>query len=323
MSVLQVHRLQVQFRSHETIIHAVNQVSFQLESGEIVGLVGESGSGKSVTMLAIMGLLSARTARIVDGEIWFQQRNLLQTKPDDLRRLRGRQIAMIFQDPMTSLNPVLTIGRQITEALQQHLNVNAKEARHQAIHWLDQVGIPDPQQRLDHYPHQFSGGMRQRVMIAMALCCQPALLIADEPTTALDVTLQAQIVALIKNFKQTLGMSIIWITHDLALLAGLADRVMVMYAGQIVEAAPVRELYDHPRHPYTIGLLQSIPGLLGQSSSRLRAIPGQPPDLSQPIGGCAFAPRCQYSQDACFQSKPRLEAITPSHQVACWIQPKS
>jgi oligopeptide transport system ATP-binding protein len=239
-----------------------------------------------------------------------------------LRQIRGNQISMIFQDPMTSLNPVLTIGKQITESIQLHLGFTQKQAKNRAIELLQQVGIPDAKRRISQYPHQFSGGMRQRVMIAMGLACQPKLLIADEPTTALDVTIQAQVVELIKKLRQEMGMSIIWITHDLALLARLADRILVMYAGQIVEQATANQLYRNPRHPYTIGLLKSLPRLDSERQQKLQAIEGVPPDLMNYPKGCPFAPRCAFAMDRCREEDPYLEVIEPQHEVACWVKPE-
>ncbi len=318
---LRIQDLHTHFHTQYGRIHAVNGVTLHVTPGETLGIVGESGSGKSVTMLSVMRLLPS-TGRIKQGEIWLHDQELSQLPPSAMRRIRGRQIAMIFQDPMTSLNPVLTIGRQISEALQLHLKRPAAQAQEETIDWLAQVGIPAPTQRIHQYPHQLSGGMRQRVMIAMALSCHPQVLIADEPTTALDVTIQAQIVALVKQLRTALGMAVIWITHDLALLAGIADRILVMYAGQIVESATVGALYRNPRHPYTQGLMQSIPRL-GRTPNRLRAIEGQPPNLLAYPVGCPFAARCQWVTDPCRESNPPLEFISPDHAVACWVKPES
>ncbi|MFN3331189.1 MAG: ABC transporter ATP-binding protein, partial [Caldilinea sp.] len=257
--------------------------------------------------------------KIVDGEAIFDGQDLLKIKEDELREIRGNRIAMIFQDPMTSLNPVLTIGRQITEAIELHLNMNKEQARKRAVQLLEMVGIPGAESRLDDYPHQFSGGMRQRVMIAMGLSCDPPLLIADEPTTALDVTIQAQIVDLVQRLQDELGMAIIWITHDLGVVAGMADRVLVMYSGFIVEEGNVNDIYAHPRHPYTLGLLRSIPRLDLGRQKRLIPIDGLPPDLLEPPTHCPFAPRCSFVQDKCWQENPTLVEVTPGHKTACWV----
>jgi oligopeptide transport system ATP-binding protein len=317
--LLEVNGLSVQLVTQDGVIHAVNDLAFHLDAGETLGIVGESGSGKSMSMLALMRLLPQPGGRIISGKVVWKGQNLFSLSPQQMRRVRGREIAMIFQDPMTALNPVLTIGRQLTEALQWHLGLSAHEARQQAVTLLEQVGIGAG--RLQNYPHQFSGGMRQRVLIAMSLACQPQLLIADEPTTALDVTIQAQIVDLLKHLRQQLGTAMIWVTHDLALLAGIADRIVVMYAGRVVEQAPLHALYQSPRHPYTLGLLQSLPRLQGLRQSQLQPIPGTPPDLRIRPQGCAFAPRCAYVKDQCWQSLPPLEAVGHEHHVACWVKP--
>ena len=317
--LLDVRNLEVRFFTRDGVVHAVNGVSFQLHEGETLGIVGESGSGKSVTMLSILRLIPQPPGRITKGEVLFQGVDLLKLDEADIRRIRGSKIAMVFQDPMTSLNPVLTIGRQITEVLETHLNMSPQEARQRAIELLHMVGIPNAAERLNDYPHQFSGGMRQRVMIAMALACHPQILIADEPTTALDVTIQAQIIDLVKRLRDELGMAIIWITHDLGVVAGLAHRVAVMYAGYIVEEAPVLELYHHPRHPYTLGLLGSLPRLDRRERRRLVSIDGMPPDLLELPAGCPFAPRCPYAFDRCWEENPRLEEIAPNHRIACWV----
>ncbi len=318
--LLEVDNLHIQFRTPDGIVRAVNGVSFGIQPGETLGIVGESGSGKSVTLLSVMGLIGS--GQVTQGSVHYKTQNLLNLSQRQMRRIRGKEIAMIFQDPMTSLNPVLRVSRQITESLQLHLGLTGTQARQRAIELLEMVGIPGAADRVDNYPHQFSGGMRQRVMIAMGLSCHPQVLIADEPTTALDVTIQAQIVELIKRLKQEIGMAVIWITHDLALLAGLADRVMVMYAGQVVEAAPLKELYHRPRHPYTIGLLQSLPRLDAISMARLRPIEGSPPDLLQYPPGCPFADRCRYAEDPCHAQDPELESVGSAHQVACWVKPE-
>ncbi len=321
-ALLEVRELETRFRAPTGLVRAVNRVSFTVQAGETLGLVGESGSGKSVTMLSLLRLLPP-AAQVTGGEAWFEGQDLLRLRDRPLRRLRGHTIGMVFQDPLTSLNPVLTIERQLTESLRLHLRLSRRAARARALDLLEQVGIPSPAQRLRDYPHQFSGGMRQRVTIAIALACNPKLLIADEPTTALDVTIQAQIVELVKQLQADLGMATIWIAHDLALMAGLADRIAVMYAGQIVEIAPRHSLYQNPRHPYTLGLLQSIPRLDEQRRDRLPAIPGLPPDLAHYPSGCPFAARCTYALERCSQDDPPLVPLAedPGHQVACWVQP--
>ncbi len=321
-ALLEVRELETRFRTPTGLVRAVNRVSFTVQAGETLGLVGESGSGKSVTMLSLLRLLPP-AAQVTGGEAWFEGQDLLRLRDRPLRRLRGHTIGMVFQDPLTSLNPVLTIERQLTESLRLHLRLSRRAARARALDLLEQVGIPSPAQRLRDYPHQFSGGMRQRVTIAIALACNPKLLIADEPTTALDVTIQAQIVELVKQLQADLGMATIWIAHDLALMAGLADRIAVMYAGQIVEIAPLHSLYQNPRHPYTLGLLQSIPRLDEQRRDRLPAIPGLPPDLAHYPSGCPFAARCTYALERCSQDDPPLVPLAedPGHQVACWVQP--
>ncbi len=317
--LLEVRGLKTQFHTAEGIVHAVNDISYTLAHGETLGIVGESGSGKSVSVLSIMQLIPQPPGEIAGGEALFQGRDLLQMEPEEVRRIRGNRISMIFQDPMTSLNPVLTIGEQVGEALQQHLGMGSREARSRTVELLELVGIPMPEQRVDQYPHQFSGGMRQRVMIAMGLSCNPELLIADEPTTALDVTIQAQIVELVKQLQDDLGMSVIWITHDLGVIAGLADRVVVMYTGRIVEMGPVDDLYEDPRHPYTIGLLGSLPRLDAQAHQQLASIRGMPPDLTALPEGCSFAPRCQFVIERCRRENPPLRQISPHRWTACWV----
>lgn len=314
--LVEVKSLETFFFLRRGIIKAVNGVSFSLRQGETLGIVGESGCGKSMTCLSIMRLIPP-PGRIVGGKIVFEGDNLLDLSPEQIREIRGKKIAMIFQDPMTSLNPVLTIARQITEAMEIHLEINSKVAREKAIELLRTVGIPSAEERIDDYPHQFSGGMRQRVMIAMALSCKPKLLIADEPTTALDVTIQAQILALINNICRELGTSVILITHNLGIVAGLCQRVAVMYAGRIVESAGVREIFTNPKHPYTLGLLTSTPRL-DKTSKRLSPIRGLPPSLLSPPRRCAFAPRCEYAWDKCWKEDPPSESISPGHCIACW-----
>jgi oligopeptide transport system ATP-binding protein len=317
--VLEVNDLVTRFYTQEGVVHAVNGISFGVNEGETLGIVGESGCGKSVSMLSVMRLLPQPPAEIKAGRVQFYDKNLTELSEADMRNIRGSQIAMIFQDPMTSLNPVLTIGYQLMEPLRLHLGMSEDEARERAAELMQLVGIPESRERLDDYPHQFSGGMRQRVMIGMALACNPALLIADEPTTALDVTIQAQITDLVKRLRDQFGMALIWITHDLGVVAGLADRVMVMYAGFIVEAANVQELYANPRHPYTKALLRSLPRLDGQHGYNLESIEGLPPDLVDLPRGCPFAARCVFVKDKCRELNPPLEELLPNHKAACWV----
>jgi len=317
--LLDVRSLRTQFHTSAGVIRAVDGVSWDVRKGETVALVGESGCGKSVSALSVMRLVSAPAGRIVDGEIIFKGRNLLSLSEEEMRRIRGREISMIFQEPMTSLNPVLTIGRQLTETLETHLGMTSAQAEARAVELLSLVGITDGARRLRQYPHQFSGGMRQRIMIAMALSCDPALVLADEPTTALDVTIQAQILELMKSLSRRLGVAMLIITHNLGVVARYADRVNVMYAGKIVERATARELYANPRHPYTLGLLRSVPRLDEPRRARLQPIPGQPPDLSRLPVGCSFAPRCAYVVDRCREQQPPLEEVAAAHVSACWL----
>ncbi|HID34583.1 MAG TPA: ABC transporter ATP-binding protein [Anaerolineae bacterium] len=317
--ILEVRDLRVEFDTQDGVVHAVNGISYRLHKGETLGIVGESGSGKSVSVMALMRLLPTPPARISNGEVIFMGQNLLDLSEAEMRGIRGSQMAMVFQDPMTSLNPVLTIGYQLMEPLQLHLGMTKEEARQRAAELLRMVGIPEAAKRLDDYPHQFSGGMRQRVMIAMALACNPVLLIADEPTTALDVTIQAQIVELVKQLQEQLGMALIWITHDLGVVAGLAERVIVMYAGMIMEDALVDDLYENPRHPYTRALLRSLPRMDGSPGEKLETIEGLPPDLIALPKGCPFAARCKLAQDICFEQRPPLEEIAPGRRLACWV----
>jgi oligopeptide transport system ATP-binding protein len=317
--LLAVHDLRTQFFTPDGVVKAVNGVSFTLKEGEALGLVGESGCGKSVSALSIMRLIPQPPGQIVSGQVMFDGRDLLELKADDMRKVRGNDIAMIFQDPMTSLNPVLTIGRQIGEALELHKGMDRSASRKRTIELLELVGIPAARSRVDDYPHQFSGGMRQRVMIAMALSCEPRLLIADEPTTALDVTIQAQILDLIQRLRKDLGMAIILITHDLGVVAGIADRINVMYAGYIVETGTVDELFRNPRHPYTLGLLKSIPRLDEPRKEQLVPIEGLPPDLVAAPPCCAFQPRCPYTIERCSVENPSLEPVVPGHRIACWV----
>ncbi len=319
MSLLEVKDLRTQFFTQDGVVRAVNGVSFYVDQGETLGIVGESGCGKSVSVLSIMRLIPQPPGKIVGGEVLFDGQNLLKLSDDEMRRVRGNQMAMIFQDPMTSLNPVLTIGRQIGEALELHMGMKRDEARKRSAELLDMVGIPQAEARLNDYPHQFSGGMRQRAMIAMGLACNPQLLIADEPTTALDVTIQAQIVDLVKRLRDEIGMAIIWITHDLGVVAGIANRMQVMYAGFVVEEAPVKEVYANPRHPYTLGLLGSLPRLDETRRARLTSIEGLPPDLIALPVGCPFEMRCVYAIEKCKTERPELEPVGPRHRIACWV----
>jgi len=325
-SLLEIRNLTTRFYTHQGVVHAVNGVSYRLEAGDILGIVGESGSGKSVSMLSLLRLIPDPPGKIVAGEVIFYGRDLLKLSEAEMQRVRGAEIAMIFQDPMTSLNPTLSIGYQITEALRLHQGMDRAQARARAAELLTTVGIPKAAERLDDYPHQFSGGMRQRAMIAMALSCNPLLLIADEPTTALDVTIQAQIVDLVKRLQEQMEMAVVWITHDLGVVARLAQRVMVtfvslsrtMYAGYVVEDAPVDDLFAAPRHPYTLGLLGSLPRLDLAAQVELFSIPGQPPDLVALPPGCPFAPRCGYATNRCQAENPVLAAVGARHTVACW-----
>ncbi len=318
-ALLEVQDLRTQFDTADGVVRAVNGVSFSVHEGETLGIVGESGCGKTVTALSIVRLIPEPPGRIVGGRVLFRGRDLLSTEAQELGEIRGAQIGFIFQDPMTSLNPVLTIGEQIMEALELHLDLDSKGTRKRAVELLQVVGIPEAENRIDDYPHLFSGGMRQRAMIAMALACNPHLLIADEPTTALDVTIQAQILELVKGLKRDKGLSILWITHDLGIIAGLADRVLVMYAGYIVESAEVRDLYRDPRHPYTLGLLSSVPRLDDDTRMPLKPIEGVPPDLVNMPSGCPFHPRCAYATHRCSQSMPEARKVGAGHLVACWV----
>ena len=316
--LLEVKNLTIKFFTKEGTIHAVNKVSFKLEKGEILGIVGESGSGKSVSMLGILGLIKGPQGKVIDGEIVFDGQDLMKMSDAKLREIRGKKVAMVFQDPMSSLNPVLKIKDQIGEVLKTHLGMEKASAKNRTIELLDKVGIPSPSKRIDDYPHQFSGGMRQRVMIAMALACEPQILIADEPTTALDVTIQSQIVDLIKDLQNELKMSVIWITHDLSLLARIAKRINVMYAGSIIETADIKEIYSEPKHPYTIGLIRSIPRLDEVRSRELFSIEGLPPDLLSESQHCLFAPRCKNAINQCWEEKPNLfKTNTSSHFSSC------
>jgi oligopeptide transport system ATP-binding protein len=315
--LLRVDDLRVRFWTERGMIHAVNGISFDVSAGETLGIVGESGCGKSVTSLALLGILP-RAGRVETGHAWFGGRDLLALDDDELREVRGREIAMIFQDPMTSLNPVLTIGRQLREALHTHFGMDRRAAEARATELLDQVGIPGARQRLRDYPHQFSGGMRQRAMIAMALACEPKILIADEPTTALDVTIQAQILELLKRLVRERDTALIMITHDLGVVAGMCDRVNVMYAGMFMETGSAEQVFARPRHPYTLGLLQSVPRLDAARKQRLHPIEGAPRDMLRPPRECPFAPRCRFEVEESRQAVPPLEELEPGHFVACF-----
>ncbi len=315
--LLEIKDLRVTFHTDDGIVHAVNGVSYSIDKGEVLGVVGESGCGKSVHALSIMRLIPIPPGKIEGGEVLFYGKDLLKLSLDDLRHVRGGQIAMVFQDPMTSLNPAYTVGYQIMEALALHKNQN--QARERSAELLSLVGIPEAKRRLDDYPHQFSGGMRQRAMIAMALSCEPSLLIADEPTTALDVTIQAQIVDLVKRLQSNYGMAVMWITHDLGVVAEMAHKINVMYAGYIIERGYSRDIFKHTRHPYTLGLLGSLPRLDEAPGTRLLSIPGLPPDLVALPKGCPFVARCNYVTEICAESMPPLEnAGDRDHLVACW-----
>ena len=317
-TLLDVRNLHTTFFTSAGVVRAVDGVSWDVQEGETVALVGESGCGKSVSALSIMRLVEEPAGRIESGEVLFKGRNLLSLSEEQMRGVRGREIGMIFQEPMTSLNPVLTIGRQLTEGLEIHMQMSETDARARAIELMSMVGIPDPARRLAQYPHHFSGGMRQRMMIAMALACNPSLILADEPTTALDVTIQAQILELMRDLARRLGVAMLIITHNLGVVARYADRVNVMYAGRIIERASAAELYATPRHPYTLGLLRSVPRLDEPRRARLAPIEGQPPDVTRLPPGCAFAPRCAYKVARCAETAPPLEVCSPAHLSACW-----
>jgi len=321
--ILDVQGLETTFKTPDGTVHAVNGVSFGLKEGETLGVVGESGCGKSVTMLSVLGLIASPPGKVIAGKAFFSGQDLLKMSNEEIRHVRGAQIGMIFQDPMTSLNPVLTIGRQLEEPLILHIGMTKSQASDRAAELLSMVGIPNAKDRLKDYPHQYSGGMRQRVMIAMALSCSPQVLIADEPTTALDVTIQAQIMDLVKRLRDELGMAIIWITHDLGVVAGLAERVLVMYGGLIIEEAAVNDLYANPTHPYTIGLLGSLPRVDEKIHTKLYSIEGSPPVLYQKPNVCPFAPRCRWAMERCWKENPVLEPVSPEHRVACWVDTKT
>lgn len=317
--LLEVRDLNTNFYTEDGVVRAVREVSFHVMAGETLGIVGESGCGKSITGLSIMRLVPDPPGQIDKGEIVLEGRDLLKLSDNDMRDVRGREIAMIFQDPMTSLNPVLTIERQISETLRRHMGLSKAEARQRSIELLRMVGIPHAEQRIDDFPHQFSGGMRQRVMIAMALSCDPKLIIADEPTTALDVTIQAQILELMRSLQAEQNSGLILITHSMGVVAGMADRVQVMYAGSIVETASTEEIFANPRHPYTVGLMQSIPRLDARDQAPLQPIRGLPPELIDQPEACPFAPRCQYARSACLEARPGLLPVSAGHSSACWF----
>ncbi len=316
--LLEVKDLATHFFTQDGVVKAVDGISYDLEEGEILGIVGESGCGKSVSALSIMRLVANPPGRTVRGEVLFDGEDILKLDDAEMRHIRGNRIAMVFQEPMTSLNPVLTIGRQLTETLELHQNLGKSEAKDRAAELLRMVGISDSERRLKDYPHQFSGGMRQRVMIAMALSCNPRLIIADEPTTALDVTIQAQILELMQDLAQQFGTAMVIITHNLGVVARYASRVVVMYGGKIIETGSARDIYHDPRHPYTLGLLASVPRLDAIERTKLDAIEGLPPDLIGLPEGCSFAPRCRFAVERCTQESPQLKATGEGHEAACW-----
>ena len=316
--LFEVRDLKTYFFTREGIVKAVDGVSFHVAPGATLGIVGESGSGKSVTNLSALRLIPEPPGKIVGGEVLFEGKNLLDLAPEAMRRVRGNHVSMIFQDPMTSLNPLLKISRQLTEVLQVHKGINYRQALAKSVEMLDLVGIPSPQTRIHDYPHQFSGGMRQRVMIAMALLCQPKLLIADEPTTALDVTIQAQILDLLKKLQGEFHMTIILVTHNLGVAATMCDHISVMYAGRVVEFGTAGEIFEKPKHPYTVGLLRSVPRLDEATTDRLATIPGQPPDLLNLPQGCPYYPRCDYRVARCYKEYPTAQTFEPGHFSHCW-----
>jgi oligopeptide transport system ATP-binding protein len=316
-TILSVNNLKTYFQTEDGVVKAVDGITFELKKGETLGIVGESGSGKSVTNLSIMRLIPEPPGKIVDGDIIFSGIDVRKLSIDDVRKIRGKRIAMIFQDPMTSLNPFLKISTQLMEVTQLHLGHNKAQARQHAIKMLKTVGIPDAENRIDGYPHEFSGGMRQRVMIAMAISCDPELLIADEPTTALDVTIQAQILELIKDLKSRMGTSVILITHDLGVVAGMTEKIIVMYAGKVFEQAPTRELFSTSANPYTKGLLKSVPDPAHEAGAPLYQIPGLPPDVAHLPPGCPFAPRCERAQDICREQFPPFVEVNANHHSLC------
>lgn len=316
-NILTVSNLKTYFQTEDGVVKAVDGITFELKKGETLGIVGESGSGKSVTNLSIMRLIPEPPGKIVEGEIIFDGKDVRSLSLEEVRKIRGKRIAMIFQDPMTSLNPFLRISTQLSEVTELHLNHSKEQAYKHAVKMLEMVGIPDAKRRVDSYPHEFSGGMRQRVMIAMALSCEPELLIADEPTTALDVTIQAQILELIKKLREELGTSVILITHDLGVVAGMTDKIIVMYAGKVFEQAPTKELFAAPANPYTKGLLKSVPDPAHEAGAELYQIPGLPPDVAHLPPGCPFAPRCEKAQDICRNDYPPFVQINENHWSLC------
>ena len=318
MPLLQVNDLKTHFYTFEGVVKAVDGITYELEEGETLGLVGESGCGKSVSAMSLMRLIPDPPGKIVEGEVIFDGEDILKIDMDDMRRIRGGKMSMVFQEPMTSLNPVLTVEKQLTETLQLHMGMSPDEAKAEGVNLLERVGIPDPRSRIKQYPHQFSGGMRQRVMIAMALSCNPKLIIADEPTTALDVTIQAQILELMKSLTSEFGVALIVITHNLGVVARYADRVNIMYAGKIIERGTAREIYSNPRHPYTIGLLNSVPRLDLPRRAKLEPIEGQPPDLINVPTGCSFRARCRWAIDKCATDTPPLTNLDEGHMAACF-----
>ncbi len=320
-AVLTIKNLKTQFHTAEGVVRAVDGIDLTVRSGTVLGVVGESGSGKSVAALSVMGLIPQPPGKIISGQVWFNGADLLTLKENEMQKIRGKRIAMIFQEPMTSLNPVFTIGNQISEMLRLHLKLSRKDARNRTIELLDLVGIPSADQRVNDYPHQLSGGMRQRVMIAMAISCNPEIIFADEPTTALDVTIQAQILVLLEELRKRLGMSLILISHDLGVIAEVAHDVAIMYAGRIVEEAGTEDLFSHPLHPYTQGLLASLPRFdkAGGRRERLQAIPGTVPKMTENLSGCRFTPRCGVAIAHCSQEEPPLKEIRPGHRVRCWV----
>ena len=317
--LLEVDDLKMYFHTEDGVVRAVDGVSYTLDRGETLGVVGESGSGKSVTAMTIMGLISMPPGKIEGGDVRYRGRSILEMTEEEMQHIRGNDIAMIFQDPMTSLNPVYKIGKQVGEGLRLHRGYSKQEALKRATELLDLVGIPEPEKRVNEYPHQFSGGMRQRVMIAMALANKPELLIADEPTTALDVTIQDQILRQLRELEKEYGTSIIFITHDLGVVAELCDRVIVMYGGLVMEEAPIEDIFEHPSHPYTMGLLASIPDIEQNKEVRLSPIPGSPPDMTNPPKGCPFAPRCPYARSVCAVELPEFSAVGEGHYSRCFL----
>jgi oligopeptide transport system ATP-binding protein len=317
--LLEVNNLEVRFKTYGGEVQAVRDVSFHVDKGEILAIVGESGSGKSVTVQSIMGLIPTPPGKIKNGEVLLEGQDLLKLSKREMQKVKGSKISMVFQDPMTSLNPTMKVGKQITESITAHQDIKGQEAKERAIEMIRLVGISNPAERYNQYPHEFSGGMRQRIMIAIALACHPQVLLADEPTTALDVTIQAQVLDLMKNLRDELDTSIILITHDLGVVAETAERVAVMYGGMIVETAPVNDLFNNPKHPYTWGLLESIPDIHAADKKRLVPIDGAPPDLFSPPKGCPFAPRCKYAMDVCVEAMPPAFSIEQGHEAKCWL----